>query len=92
MEHVLLNCGQNSRTTPEPELPSGNFDTTPEAGRLTQVRFNVHQTHKHGGFSVESYFKPGTFRYRIRDLTNSLPRPNFSFSEKGIQKLVKTKY
>ncbi|GBO08129.1 hypothetical protein AVEN_119383-1, partial [Araneus ventricosus] len=34
-----------------------------------EVRFNLQQTHIHGGSSVESGFEPGIVLFRSRDLT-----------------------
>ncbi|GBM71975.1 hypothetical protein AVEN_155340-1 [Araneus ventricosus] len=54
--------------SPELAPPSPNIRTTTEAGRLTHARFNAHQTHNHGGSSVESGFEPGALRLQTRDL------------------------
>ncbi|GBO32705.1 hypothetical protein AVEN_28843-1 [Araneus ventricosus] len=47
-----------AKSTPELAPPTPNFHATPEGGRLTHVRFNVHQAHKHDGSSVESSLEP----------------------------------
>ncbi|GBN53267.1 hypothetical protein AVEN_122107-1 [Araneus ventricosus] len=48
-----------TRTTPELAPPSPNFHTTPVEGCLTGVKFNVHQTQRRDGCSVQSSFEPG---------------------------------
>ncbi|GBO22365.1 hypothetical protein AVEN_6037-1 [Araneus ventricosus] len=48
---------------------SPNFRTSPVRGYLTHVRFNLHQAHKHSGFSVESGIEPVGRRSRSQDLT-----------------------
>ncbi|GBN80913.1 hypothetical protein AVEN_67070-1 [Araneus ventricosus] len=62
----------------EPELapPSPSCSTTSARGRLTlEVRFSVHQAHKHDGSSLESGFEPGALPPQSRDLTTRpLPR------------------
>ncbi|GBN27730.1 hypothetical protein AVEN_62142-1 [Araneus ventricosus] len=42
--------------------------------RLNHVRLSVHQTHKHGGSSVEMGFETGTLQRRSRDPTTRPPR------------------
>ncbi|GBM86128.1 hypothetical protein AVEN_75403-1 [Araneus ventricosus] len=50
-------------------ISSPNFPSTPAGGRFTHdVRFSVHQTHKHGGSSAESSFERVTLWTRSRDL------------------------
>ncbi|GBM49599.1 hypothetical protein AVEN_31300-1 [Araneus ventricosus] len=61
-------------TTPETVPPPPNFRTTPSGGHLTNdVRFNMHQTHIHGGSSVELGLEPGALRYQSRDLATRPP-------------------
>ncbi|GBM23015.1 hypothetical protein AVEN_74217-1 [Araneus ventricosus] len=72
MDLVILNSSGMTRTALELVPSSPNFRSIPAGGRLTQVKFNVHQTYKHGGSSVKSGFEPGAFR--SRDPTTRPPR------------------
>ncbi|GFT06470.1 uncharacterized protein TNCV_3356031 [Trichonephila clavipes] len=50
-DHVILNHGQVTRTTPELAPPSPNYHTTPTGGRLSNERFNVHRCPTQRDFS-----------------------------------------
>ncbi|GBO28646.1 hypothetical protein AVEN_83227-1 [Araneus ventricosus] len=57
------------KTTPELAPPSPNFRILPKGERTTHdIRFNMHQTQKQGGFSVETDFEPGTFGSEAKTL------------------------
>ncbi|GBM44841.1 hypothetical protein AVEN_201088-1 [Araneus ventricosus] len=71
---IILNRSMMTRTTLKLALSSPNFRTTPAGGRLTYVRFGMHQGHKQGGSSVGSGCGPGALRFRRRDLTTRSPR------------------
>ncbi|GBN02243.1 hypothetical protein AVEN_116428-1 [Araneus ventricosus] len=59
--------------TPELALPSPNFRSISAGGNLTLLRFNMHQAHKHGGYSAESRLEPEALRLGSRDLTPNPP-------------------
>ncbi|GFY02888.1 uncharacterized protein TNCV_3507681 [Trichonephila clavipes] len=72
MDHVILNHGQVTWTTPELAPPSPNYHTTPTGGRSALDRFNVHRCstrrkHIFGGgskdvqLSYEDYFMRTVF-------------------------------
>ncbi|GBM36554.1 hypothetical protein AVEN_65084-1 [Araneus ventricosus] len=56
MDLENLNSGQMTRTALELAPRSSYFRTTPAEGRLTQIRFNVHQGNKHDGPSYGILF------------------------------------
>ncbi|GBM46284.1 hypothetical protein AVEN_26392-1 [Araneus ventricosus] len=74
MDLVILNRSGMKRTALELVPSSPNFRSTPAGGRLTQVKFNRHQTHKHGGSSLKSGFEPAALRLRSQDPTTRPPR------------------
>ncbi|GFV10663.1 hypothetical protein TNCV_1907011 [Trichonephila clavipes] len=51
MDHIILNHGQVTRTTPELVSPYPNFHTTPTEGRLSLNIFDVYRLPLHGGSS-----------------------------------------
>ncbi|GBM77205.1 hypothetical protein AVEN_244058-1 [Araneus ventricosus] len=57
-----------AKTTPELAPPTPNFHATPERGRLTHVRFKVHQAHKHDESSVESGLEPRPSDSKVKTL------------------------
>ncbi|GBN47205.1 hypothetical protein AVEN_161405-1, partial [Araneus ventricosus] len=72
--HNLLNRGQMALMALELASPSSNFCATSVGGRLTKdVRYNMHQTYKHGGSSLESGFEPRIRCYRRRYFTIITP-------------------
>ncbi|GBN49864.1 hypothetical protein AVEN_165087-1 [Araneus ventricosus] len=74
MELVISKGGRMTRTMPE----LADFHATLAGGRLTPLPI-VQQAEICGGFSVESYFDPGTLQSRSRDPTTRPPLLNQFF-------------
>ncbi|GFT55853.1 uncharacterized protein TNCV_1053171 [Trichonephila clavipes] len=72
-DHVILNHGQVTWTTPELAPPSSNYHTTPTGGDVSALdRFNVHRCPTRRVFSgtgLEPVTKQATVRYLYHSAT-----------------------
>ncbi|GFT21491.1 transposable element Tcb2 transposase [Trichonephila clavipes] len=73
-DHVILNHGQVTWTTPELAPPSPNYHTTPREDVSALDRFNVHRCPRRRVFSgtgLEPVTKQATFRYLYHSSTTA---------------------
>ncbi|GFS75446.1 uncharacterized protein TNCV_2968091 [Trichonephila clavipes] len=72
MDHVILNHGQVTWTTPELACPSPNYHTTPREDASVLDRFNVHRCPTRRVFSgtgLELVTRQATVRYLYHSAT-----------------------
>ncbi|GFX39131.1 uncharacterized protein TNCV_359451 [Trichonephila clavipes] len=71
-DHVILNHGQVTWTTPELAPPSPNYHTTPTGGRFSSRQINVHRCPTRRVFSgtgLDPVTKQATVRYLYHSAT-----------------------